>query len=62
MAVQAQNLPLNFYHGCSDTHVLVQMSRPVDNFQLTPEQAERFLAAMNQALATLQERMGKKAN
>lgn len=62
MGVQAENLPLHFHHGITDTHVIVQMTRAVDNFQLTPEQAEKFISVMSQMLAELQKRSAGKGH
>lgn len=38
-------------YGHSETHVLVVLSRPIDNLRLTPEQARAMIAALTEALA-----------
>lgn len=46
---------MNVQHGHTDTHVVVVFPRAIPNIMLTPEQAESFIASMQNSLANLRE-------
>lgn len=51
--MQAKQQDLTVQHGWTQTHVVVIFPRPIDNIQLTPEQAEAFIKSMQGSLEGL---------
>lgn len=60
MAQKAETGPLQIKHGHTETHVLIQFTRPTDHILLTPAQAEDFIRAMRESMAKLEEYLAKK--
>lgn len=55
MAQKVESVPIQIHHGHTETHVVVQFSRAVNDLGLTPAEAEAFIGAMQQSLAKLRE-------
>lgn len=55
MAQKLESGPMQIQHGHTDTHVLVQFSRPTDHVLLLPVQAEALIAAIQGSIAKLAE-------
>lgn len=53
MAQIAENEPLKVHHAHTDTHVVLALSRPVDNLQMTLEQAEAFITRVRESMDML---------
>ena len=63
MGIQAETLKLQFSHGYDETHVLVVIRpRPVDNFKLTPQEAETFIAALQKSIEGVRAFARERAN
>lgn len=50
---QLQPGPMQIHHGHTDTHVIVQFSRPCRDIVLTTEQAEAFIKALYESIGLL---------
>lgn len=59
MAQKLDSGPMQIHHGHTDTHVLVQFSTLVQNLILTPEQADAFIAAVQESKKKLAEYRAK---
>ena len=44
---------MTIQHGWTETHVVVVFPRPINNIQLTPEQAEAFIKTLQGSLEGL---------
>jgi len=54
MAQQLNQMPVHTRYGHNDTHVLVEHNRAINNQQMTPEQARKVIAALQDALDKLE--------
>ena len=61
MAQHAENEPLKVHHAHTDTHVVLAISRPVDNLQMTLEQAEAFIARVQESMNMLRAHQQKRS-
>lgn len=60
MVMKAESAPLTMQHGHTDTHVVIKVSKMVDNIVMAPEEAEAFIKAIQASMKLLAEHQAKK--